>query len=136
MENIMGILHIINKDKMMNTLESSHIYIETKTDNETNDKCRVRPYMMFVTLILKYTNRGQSPLKFPLPTVTSLSHKLQHSQHARVRSASHLHNKMVINRKRSHTSYLYCNFFYWKFEIDLLNIWNRLLIISNRFNIR
>ena len=38
MENIMGILHIINKGKITNTLESFHIANETKTDNKINDK--------------------------------------------------------------------------------------------------
>ena len=61
-ENVMDILHITNKGKMMNTLERFHIYNETKIDNQLNDKCRVRPDIIFDTLILKYTNRGHSPL--------------------------------------------------------------------------
>ena len=32
MENIMDILHITNKGKMMNTLERFHIYNETNID--------------------------------------------------------------------------------------------------------
>jgi len=34
MENIMEILHITRKHKMMNTLEKFHIYNETKLDNQ------------------------------------------------------------------------------------------------------
>ena len=109
MENIMGILHTIKKGKMTNTLAKFHIDNETKPENQINDKCTVRPYILFDKLILKYTNRRQSPLTLLLPIAISLSHKLQHSQHARVRLASQLHNKTVGIRTRSHTSYLYCN---------------------------
>ena len=42
MENIMDILHITNKGKMLNTLEKFHIYKETKIDNQINDKCTIR----------------------------------------------------------------------------------------------
>jgi len=59
MENIMDILHVTNKGKMMNTLERFHIYNDTKIDNQIK---RVRPDIIFDTLILKYTNRGHSPL--------------------------------------------------------------------------
>ena len=78
---------------MINTLERFHIDNETKTDNKINDNCTVRPYINFDKLIPKYTNRGQSPVKLPLPIATLLSHKLQHNQHARVRLASQLHKK-------------------------------------------
>jgi hypothetical protein len=109
MENITGILHIINKGKLINALARFHIDNETKPDNQINDKNTVRPYIFFDTLILKYTSRGQSPLTLQLPIVVSLSYKLQHTQHARVRLDSQLHNKTVGIRTRSHTSYLYCN---------------------------
>jgi hypothetical protein len=62
MENIVDILHITNKAKMMNTLVRFHIYNETKIDNQINDKCTDRLNIIFHTLILQYTNRGQSPL--------------------------------------------------------------------------
>ena len=62
MENIMDIVHITNKGKMINTLEIFHIYNETKIDNQINDKCTVRPDIIFNMLILKYTNKGQSSL--------------------------------------------------------------------------
>jgi hypothetical protein len=68
---------------MINTLERFHIDNETKTDNKINDNYTVRPYINFDKLIPKYTNRGQSPVKLPLPIATLLSHKLQHNQHAR-----------------------------------------------------
>ena len=87
----------------MNTLERFHIYNETKSGNQINDKCTVIPNLFFDTLILKYTNRGQSPLKLPLPTVTSLSHNLQHNQHVLLLNST----TIVIIRMPSHTSYFY-----------------------------
>jgi hypothetical protein len=62
MENIMDILHINNKGKKLNTLEKFCIYTETKLDNEINDKCTIRPNIIFDTIILKETGRGQSPI--------------------------------------------------------------------------
>ena len=52
----------IRKGKMMNTLVRIYIYYETKVDNRTNDKCAVRPNIIFDTLILKDTKRGHSSL--------------------------------------------------------------------------
>jgi hypothetical protein len=104
----MGILHVINKGKMMKNLEKFHIYND-KNGNQINDKYTVRPYIIFDKLIPKYTSTGQSLLTLQLPTVTSLSHNLQHSQSARLLVASQLHNKTVIIPTGSPTSYLYCN---------------------------
>jgi len=87
----MGILHIINKGKIINTLESFHIDNETKTDNKINDKFTVKLYIIFDTLIPNYTNRGQSPVKLSLPIVTLLGHKVQHNKHACVRLVSQIH---------------------------------------------
>jgi hypothetical protein len=53
MENVMDILHITNKGKTTNTLERFHIYNETNIDNQINDKCTIRPNIIFDTLILK-----------------------------------------------------------------------------------
>ena len=93
MVNIMDILHITDKGEIMNTLERFQFYNETKTANRTNDKCTVRPNTIFNTLILRYTNKGQSTPQLPLPIVTSLSRTLRHSQHASLRLTSQLHNK-------------------------------------------
>jgi len=96
MENIMDILHITNKVDMIYALEKFHMYNETKINNQINDKCTVRPNIVYDMLILKYTKRGQSPLQLPLPIITSLNHKLQHSEHVRIRPASQLHNKLYF----------------------------------------
>jgi len=62
MENITVILHITNKVDMIYTLKKFHMYNKSKIDNQINDKCTVRPNIVFNTLTLKYTKRGQSPL--------------------------------------------------------------------------
>jgi len=45
---------------MVNTLEKFHIDKETKIDNQMNDKCTIRPNIIFDTLILKNAGTGQS----------------------------------------------------------------------------
>jgi hypothetical protein len=62
MENIMEILHITRKPKMMNTLEKFHIYDETKLDNQITDTCTVKPNIIFDMIIQRNANRGQSTL--------------------------------------------------------------------------
>jgi len=62
MENIMEILHITRKCKIMNTLERFHIYNKTKIDNQINDKCTVKPNIIFDMIIQRNANRGQSTL--------------------------------------------------------------------------
>lgn len=47
---------------MIYNLERFHNYNETKIGNQINDKCTVRPDIIFNMLILKYTNKGQSSL--------------------------------------------------------------------------
>jgi len=37
MEDIMKVIHITGKGRMLNTLESYHIYKETKAENQIND---------------------------------------------------------------------------------------------------
>ena len=58
MESITDIIYITNKNKMLNTMEKFYIYIETKTDNQLNDKCTVKPNKIFDMLILKDTDRA------------------------------------------------------------------------------
>jgi hypothetical protein len=62
MENITEILHITRKCKMMNTLERFHIYNEAKLDNQINDKCTVKPNIIFDMIIQRNANRGRSTL--------------------------------------------------------------------------
>jgi len=51
MEDIMDIVHITNKGKMIDTLERYYIYRETKSNNQINDKLTVKPNATFETLI-------------------------------------------------------------------------------------
>ena len=50
MEQIM-IIHIARKGRMLNTLESFHIYKETKAENQINDKLTAKRNEIFETII-------------------------------------------------------------------------------------
>jgi hypothetical protein len=52
----MEILHVIRKGKMMNTLERLNICIKTQLDNQINDKCMVKPNIIFDIVIQGNTN--------------------------------------------------------------------------------
>jgi len=60
MEGIMDIVHITNKGKMMDTLERYHIYKETKSNKQINDKLTVKPNAIFETLIQEAPYTGHS----------------------------------------------------------------------------
>jgi phosphopentomutase len=51
MEDIMEIVHITKKGKMMDTLEGFHIYKETKAGNQINDRMTVKENTIFETVI-------------------------------------------------------------------------------------
>ena len=59
MENIMDVIHITNKGRMMNTIEKYYIYRETKLNNQINDKLTMQPNVIFETLVQQETHRGQ-----------------------------------------------------------------------------
>jgi hypothetical protein len=61
MENIMDVMHIKNKGKMLDTMEKFYICKETSINNQIN-KCTVKPNVVFETLILKDTDRAQITL--------------------------------------------------------------------------
>jgi hypothetical protein len=61
-ESIMDIIHIGNRGKMLNTIEKIYIYKETKIDNQFDDKCTVKPRVIFDTVILKYNDRAHIAL--------------------------------------------------------------------------
>jgi len=58
MGNITAITHIINKSKMMDTLEKFYIYKETKSHNQINDKLTVKAKAMFETVVHEDPYRG------------------------------------------------------------------------------
>ena len=60
--SIMDIIHVTNRGKVLNTMEKLYIYKETKIDNQLNDKCTVKPRVIFDTVILKNTYRAHIAL--------------------------------------------------------------------------
>jgi hypothetical protein len=60
MEDIMDIVHITRKGKMMNALESFHAYRETKANNQNNDRLTVRENAIYKTLIQEDPHRGHA----------------------------------------------------------------------------
>jgi hypothetical protein len=57
MEDIMDIIHVTNKGKMMDTLERYYIYKETISNNEINDKLTTKPNSIFEAVIHYAQNR-------------------------------------------------------------------------------
>ena len=57
-DNVMDIIHITNKGKMLDTIEKFYIYRETKLNNQINDKLTVKPNVIFETLIRQDPHRG------------------------------------------------------------------------------
>ena len=51
MEDIMKVVHIKNKGRMMKTLENYHIYKETVAGNQINDKRRSKSNKIFETVL-------------------------------------------------------------------------------------
>jgi hypothetical protein len=57
-ENIMDLIHTTNKGKTLNTLEKFYTYKETRIINQINDKCTIKPNVIFDTLIQIDTDRA------------------------------------------------------------------------------
>jgi len=57
-ENIMNVIHTTSKGKMLDTMEKFYIYKKTRINNQINDKCTVKPNVVFETLILEDTDRA------------------------------------------------------------------------------
>jgi hypothetical protein len=47
MEDIMEVVHVTKKGKLMDTLEGFHIYKETKANNQINNRLTVRENAVF-----------------------------------------------------------------------------------------
>jgi hypothetical protein len=50
MEDIMEVVHVTKKGKMMDILEDFHIYKETKAGNQINERLTVRENAIFETI--------------------------------------------------------------------------------------
>ena len=60
----MDLLHVVEKGKLMDTLERFRIYKETKMENQINDRNIVARNILFYTILQKYANR-----RYPSPPV-------------------------------------------------------------------
>jgi hypothetical protein len=60
MEDIMEVIHMAKKGKMLDTLESFHIYKETRADNQINDKLTVRENTIFEAVVQEDPYRGNT----------------------------------------------------------------------------
>jgi len=67
MEDIMEVVHTTKKGKKLNTLESFHIYKETKNGNQINDKMTNKENSIFETIILhdpQWGNHSYTHIRF------------------------------------------------------------------------
>jgi predicted transcriptional regulator len=51
MEDIMKVIHVTRKGRMLNTSESFHIYKETKAENQINDKLTAKGNEIFKAIL-------------------------------------------------------------------------------------
>jgi hypothetical protein len=58
MKNIMHIIHVTSKGKMMDTLEKFYMYRETEANNQINDKLTVQNNAVFKTIVCEDPYRG------------------------------------------------------------------------------
>ena len=65
-EEIMDVLHVVEKGKQMDTVERFHIYKETKIENQINDRITVARNILFDTALQNYASRWH-----PSPPVRS-----------------------------------------------------------------
>jgi hypothetical protein len=59
MKDVMGILHLNKKGRMMNTLENFYIYKEMEANNRIKGEGIFRHNITFDTIIHRNTGRGQ-----------------------------------------------------------------------------
>ena len=66
MEDIMEVVHVTKKGKMMDTLKDFHIYKETKAGNQINDRLTVRENAIFETITQEYPYRRRTASPQPI----------------------------------------------------------------------
>ena len=54
----MDIIHPTNKGKMLNSLEKFYIHKEVSINNQITEKCKIKPNVIFDTLIQTDINRA------------------------------------------------------------------------------
>ena len=65
MEDIMKILHIKKKGKMMDTLQNFYIYKEARMDNQITDKDTMKQNILFDKIIRINSGRGHPAQQTP-----------------------------------------------------------------------
>jgi hypothetical protein len=112
----MDTLHITTKGRMMNTMEKFHIYIETLKNNQINDKCTVRPNVIFDTIAQHNPDRTFNPSLTPLPPLSYFLHATANGRtpHSFLTSKYRFH--IILYARLYHTRYSYntytCYFYY------------------------
>jgi hypothetical protein len=83
--DIMEIVHITTKGKIMDTIEKYHIYNETYHNNQINDKNTIKPNAIFEVLVRQPPERRHTPtLASPTQPVIHRPHNLTDlGQHSR-----------------------------------------------------
>ena len=59
MEDIMDIIHVANKGRLLDTLERFHIYRETQLGSQINDKLTTQSNPIFEAIIQNTAHGGQ-----------------------------------------------------------------------------
>jgi len=92
MEDIMEVIHVKKKGKMLDTLGGFHIHKETKASNLINDKITVRENAIFENHSTRRPLQGKHS--------STATEQLRITQS---REASHTHKKGKLQRDRSPT---------------------------------
>jgi hypothetical protein len=57
-EALMDVIYTTSKGEMLNTIEKFYICKETRINSQINDKCTVKPNIIFDTVVLNDTGRA------------------------------------------------------------------------------
>jgi hypothetical protein len=93
MQDIMDVVHITRKGRMMYTLEKFYIFREKKLNNQINDKLTVKPNIIFETIVRHDHGRGL-PNSYTQERTTGLSPTRSHFQF----TVTQKHSKTTYNR--------------------------------------
>jgi hypothetical protein len=101
MEDIMNTIHITGNGRLMDTLEKFYIFLETKLNNQINDKLAVKPNIIFDTIVQKIpiegytmsTTRHELPPNSVRPELCLRMHKQPPPQLRQVSITSNLYTR-------------------------------------------
>jgi hypothetical protein len=69
---VLSTIHITNKGRLMDTMETFYIFRETKLDNQINDKLAVRPNIIFEIRVQKDPHQKPNPKTGETPNTAPL----------------------------------------------------------------